>query len=101
MPGIPKRANAGPFRTWCNCPTVEVLVGVAERSLCRVERLLRVRNRLVVSSGLSGSQTRFSFENRCYCGYSTGEIAGFEPEIAALLVKRGVAVPVEPADEAA
>jgi hypothetical protein len=33
--------------------------------------------------------------------YNANEIAGFEPPIAALLVKRSVAVPVEPGDEAA
>ena len=46
-----------------------------------------------------GLSDPFSFKNRCYCGYSAGELAGFDPEITALLIRRGVALPVEPGDE--
>ena len=38
----------------------------------------------------------FTHETRCVPGYNAGEVAGFEPLIAALLIACGVAVAVEP-----
>jgi hypothetical protein len=46
-----------------------------------------------------GKSDPFSLAGRCYPGYNANERAGFEPTIAALLVRRGVAVPVEAGDE--
>jgi hypothetical protein len=42
----------------------------------------------------------FTHQSRSVPGYSFGEIAGFEPMIAALLVRRGVAVYAGPGNEA-
>jgi hypothetical protein len=43
----------------------------------------------------------FSVYGRCVGLYNFGEVAAFEPAIAALLIRRGVAIAVEPGDEAA
>ena len=42
----------------------------------------------------------FTHLTRCVLGYNTGEVAGFEPLIAGLLVKRRVAVYAGPGQEA-
>jgi hypothetical protein len=41
----------------------------------------------------------FTFKGRYFTIYNAGEVAGFEPDIAASLIKRGIAVRVEPEHE--
>jgi hypothetical protein len=42
----------------------------------------------------------FTFKGRYFTIYNPGEVAGFEPDIAALLIERGIAERVEPGTKA-